>query len=216
MNRVVKKSRSLRLSLINYEKGSYWCHMSCALWSSLVAFEVSPNTLDIKLTMSNLDPSWWARPCCLCGIKMGVCIKCAEPTCPLHFHATCGYKHGLLMYVISKSDQTNGFDQYIAYCTEHSKIDPAACESLPSYGGNVAGNTTSAYDQSNERSHKFYRFIRLASTQKNLGIDKHLFRYIYDHWRNTRRTNGNLPLIKFNDCRLYRRTGTKVADNEEL
>ncbi|XP_058089627.1 uncharacterized protein LOC131236460 isoform X2 [Magnolia sinica] len=90
-----------------------WVHAFCAEWVLESTFRRGqPNPIE---GMEAVTRERDLLICCICGCKLGVCIKCNYGNCQSSFHPTCARNAGLYLSVRT----VGGKIQHKAYCEKH-------------------------------------------------------------------------------------------------
>ncbi|CEM15557.1 unnamed protein product [Vitrella brassicaformis CCMP3155] len=110
-----------------------WVHLRCALWTPETVV-LDTDRQEPVSGLGSIAKGRWRLRCCICGVKGGAPIQCANRGCAVAFHAFCHKKAGLRMELKDCGDSV----LRRAWCPHHSQISPSptgSCHSPTSAPG---------------------------------------------------------------------------------
>ena len=92
-----------------------WCHVVCAQWQPEVVVRDADEMQCFK-GIAQIPKERATQPCCACGQRAGVTMRCSYGHCQATFHPLCARQSG---FHVRASD--GGKPQFRAYCDKHSQ-----------------------------------------------------------------------------------------------
>ena len=92
-----------------------WCHVVCAQWPPEVVVRDADEMQCFK-GIAQIPKERATQPCCACGQRAGVTMRCSYGHCQATFHPLCARQSG---FHVRASD--GGKPQFRAYCDKHSQ-----------------------------------------------------------------------------------------------
>ncbi|KAI6240046.1 Protein Jade-3 [Aphelenchoides fujianensis] len=150
----------------------------------------------------DLNASAFNKTCSVCDLCYGTCIECIVPDCKIPFHATCGLRSGLFMFVEDSEKSKIGV-RLFHFCAFHSEKARQGCDKKRM--DLVLERLTAATDDPGVECYKrsricklessFDRFVNWKRMAADLNLPKAVMKNVFSHWVKRRRAVGNRPLV---------------------